>query len=248
MAEAPEKSAVELEQIGSEDELSQGLSIVSSLYYYNHWIYDQVRPFLGSDIVEVGAGVGSMTQFMLNARRLVCLEPFDNYLPILRKRFEMHGNVEVYSDPIEQVPNERLVEGSFDSAVCLNVLEHIAEDVSALAHMKRLVKPGGHVIVLVPAMKFLCGAKDKALGHVRRYSVRALKRTFRQAGLEPIHGRYMNFVGALAWWWTTCLWRRPRVSGGSAEGFNRMVPLISAAERIIPIPFGLSAIVVGRRP
>jgi len=229
-----------------DDAISRGLKMVSTLYFYNRWIFDSVRDHLGPAILEVGAGVGNITQFLLNAERVVCLEPFEPYRQYMTQRFAQHLNVRVHPHPIEDCPNEDVPAGAFDSVVCLNVLEHIEDEVNALRRMREALRPGGKAVVLTPAMPCLYGRMDRALGHVRRHKVRSLRRAFHQAGLEPVRGRYMNMVGALGWWWQGRIRRKATVSQAGAGAFNRMVPILSALERLIPVPFGQSVILVGQ--
>jgi SAM-dependent methyltransferase len=232
---------------GQDDSVSHSLAILSTVYHYNHWIFDSIREFLGSDVAEIGAGVGNITQFLLNSGRLTCLEPFAPYHDYLLQRFSKHLNVSVFSHPIEQVPNAQVPADSFDSVICLNVLEHIADDVGALKNMRSLLRPGGNVIVLVPALPWIFGEMDKAMGHLRRYTLGSLKKAFRDAGLTPTYGRYFNLLGVGGWWWNGRVRKRPTIPASATRAFNRMVPVLSAIERIIPPLIGQSVLVVGKR-
>lgn len=228
-----------------DDTVSASLAILSKLYHYNLWIFDMVRDHLGPTVAEVGAGIGNITQFLLNSERVTCLEPFKPYCDYLTRRFADHLNVEISPSRIEDCPNTEVRVGEFDSVICLNVLEHIADDVDALRRMKQLLRPGGRVIVLVPALGVLFGPMDRAMGHHRRYTMGSLKRAFHNAGLKPIWGRYMNLAGAIGWWWTGKVLKKSQISASKAEMFNRIVPILSAFERLIPIPVGQSVVVVG---
>ena len=230
-----------------DDAVSASLAILSTLYHYNLWIFDMVRDHLGPTIVEVGAGVGNITQFLLNAERVVCLEPFEPYREYLARRFAKHLNVEISPSRIEECPNARADAGDFDSVLCLNVLEHIADDVEALRRMRQLLRPDGRAIVLVPALGVLYGQMDRAMGHLRRYTLGSLKRAFHAAGLKPVWGRYMNLAGALGWWWAGRVMKKSQLSASKARMFNRLVPIFSAVERLVPVPVGQSVVVV-RRP
>lgn len=229
------------------DSVSHSLSILSTVYHYNHWVYDAIRLHVGRRIAEVGAGVGNITQFLLNADQIVCIEPHPPYCDYLRRRFSQHRNVSIVPCGIEQVPGPEVLPGQFDSVVCLNVLEHIDDDVSALRHMRDLLVPGGCVIIFVPAMQWLYGAMDKAMGHVRRYTRSTLGRAMRDAGLEPIHSRYMNLAGVLGWWWNGRVLKHEQIPESATRLFDRMVPFLSAAERLIPPLVGQSVLMVARK-
>lgn len=228
------------------DSVSHSLAILSTVYHYNHWIFDTIRDDLGRRIVEVGSGVGNITQFLLNAEQVVCLEPFRPYCDYLRRAFRQHLNVTVHPRAIEECPNRDVPAGRFDSVICLNVLEHIERDVEALERMAALLLPDGKVIVLVPALPVLYGEMDRAMGHVRRYTLDDLRGKFRRAGLRVERARYMNLIGAFGWFWQGRIRRRRRIPARATRTFDRMVPVVSAIERLIPVPVGQSAVIVGR--
>jgi SAM-dependent methyltransferase len=223
------------------------LAVLSTVYHYNHWIYDSVREFLGSEVVEIGAGVGNITQFLLRMKRVGCLEPYPEYLEYLRVRFAAHQNVSIHALRIEDCPNAEVPPNDFDSAICLNVLEHIPDDVDALRRIGQLIRPGGRVVVLVPAMPFLYGEMDRAMGHLRRYTLSSLRRAFQEAGLRPVRGWYMNLPGVLGWWWRGRVRRKTTIPESLTRRFDRLVPFISAVERLIRPLVGQSAIVVATR-
>lgn len=233
------------EQYG--DAISHSLAVLSTVYHYNHWIFDNIRDYLGSAVVEVGSGVGNISQFLLNVEKLVCVEPFAPYHGYLAERFSRHQNVSVVDVAIEQCPCREIPAGAFDSVVCLNVLEHIEDDVVALTNMRELLTGDGRVVILVPAIPWAFGAMDAAMGHFRRYTMKSLTARFRDAGLVVETAKYMNFPGLFGWWWHGRILRREKLPQTATRSFDRMVPYVSALERLIPVPAGQSLLVVGRR-
>ncbi len=238
---------VELKHLQADaDSVSHSLAILATVYHYNHWIYLSCRDFLGPTVAEIGSGVGNTTQFLLNSEEVACLEPYAPYRDYLTKRFAKHLNVSVHPFAIEDCPNSEVPEGKFDSVLCINVLEHIADDIGAIRRMKRMLRPGGNAIILVPAMPCIYGAMDKAMGHHRRYTISSLRRAFSDAGMHPYHARYMNMVGALGWWWRGRLLKKAHIPESATLMFDKLVPMISTLERIIPPFFGQSVIVVAK--
>ena len=231
-----------------DDSVAHSLALLSKVYHYNHWIFQSLRDYLGPRVLEVGAGVGNITQFVLNQDSVACLEPFEPYRRYLATRFQKHLNVTMHPYPIEEVPNDAVPAGSFDSVLCINVLEHIAQDVDALDRMRRLTVPGGSVIVFVPALPCIYGCMDKAMGHYRRYTLRSLRKAFLAAGLEPRGGKYMNMLGVPAWWFQGKIRKRAKLSAPATKAFDQLVPYLSAFERFLPTPFGQSVFLVGRNP
>jgi SAM-dependent methyltransferase len=81
---------------------------------------------------------------------------------------------------------------TFDLIVLADVLEHIDDDEKALAELRRILKPGGRLLISVPAFAMLWGAHDEAFGHFRRYSRRELVAKFERAGLEVEDSSYFE--------------------------------------------------------
>ncbi len=229
-----------------DDAISHSLAVLSTVYHYNHWIFDSIRDYLGKTVAEIGSGVGNISQFLLNTEKLVCIEPFGPYHAYLSQRFSRHLNVQVFATAIEQCPNADVPAGAFESVVCLNVLEHIEDDAGALAKMRDLLVVGGRVVVLVPAVPRVFGSMDIAMGHIRRYSRRSIVDLFKRSGLVVEKATYMNLPGLLGWWWHGRILKRVQLSPHSTRAFDRIVPFVSALERLIPRPLGQSLVVVGR--
>ena len=235
---------VDIRAVG-QDSVSHSLAVISTVYHYNLWVFDCLRDYIGPRVLEVGAGVGTITQFLLNQESVTCLEPFRTYYDYLSHRFREHGNVHVYPLAIQETPSESVPAGQFDSAICINVLEHIEDHVDALRRMRQLVRPGGRVIVFVPSLPIIYGDMDRAMGHYRRYTLRSLRRVFVEAGIRPRRGHYVNMVGALGWWWQGRFRKKATLSESATRFFDRLVPFLSAAERIMRPFFGQSVLLVG---
>jgi SAM-dependent methyltransferase len=230
-----------------DDSVTHSLAVLSRVYHYNHWIYNTVRPFLKGAILEVGAGVGNITQFLLNHPRIACLEPSEPYVEYLRNRFADHRNLSVHQAKIEELPNSELAAGSYNSVVCANVLEHIEADQFALNIMAQMVTADGVVALVVPAVSSIYGRLDKRMGHYRRYNRGQLKGMLDRAGLRVVRARYFNGVGALGWWIQGQLLGHERIPERQTRIFDKLVPLLSALERILPPPLGQSLAVIGRK-
>jgi hypothetical protein len=147
---------------------------------------------------------------------------------------------------------ERLAADPVDVALALNVLEHIEDDVHALANMGRLVRRGGKVIVFVPALETLYGSLDRLAGHFRRYDRALIEERLRAAGLAPRSVRFFNMIGALGWFVNACVIPQMRLDGAAVDGQVRLydryvVRIASAIERRLEPPFGQSLIAVAEK-
>jgi len=234
--------AIPREHIGIET-----LRRMSALDAYNRWIVDEIRPWIGRVVLEVGAGIGNMSPFFLDRERLIVTDRDERCLGELRKKFADSPNIRCEYYDLEN-SGAHLRQRGIDTIVCLNVLEHIEHDEHALAEFAAILEPGGRAIFQLPAHRLLYGTLDRNLDHFRRYGVREIKRKFRRAGLVPENIRRMNMPGAVGWFVTSRIFRKNILPEGSLGLFNRLTPLFVAFERIIPAPFGLSVIAVGRKP
>lgn len=166
---------------------------------YHDWILRLIRPHLHGDGVEVGCGYGQYTRALaLHVRRLLAVDCDPQCLEGLE---DCPTNVRTSrADLTTAAFSERVGPASFDVAICLNVLEHIPDDVAALRSLWQVLRPGGSLCLLVPAHQRLFGPMDVLAGHHRRYSRKRLCWRLGAAGFKVLQLRYFNPLGALGWW------------------------------------------------
>ena len=205
---------------------------------YNAWLLDRARPYLGAKVLEVGAGIGTFTERLAERRNVVALEPDPTLLPDLRRNAP---SATVVEGDAGDAPS-----GPFDSIVCFNVLEHIRDDRAALTTFRELLRPGGHLLLLVPSHPFLYGPIDQAFEHERRYAKGALRGLLESAGYRVAELRRVNPVGALGWLVAGRVLRRTEVPGGPLRAFDRLVPVLRLLDRT-DLPLGLSLWAVAQR-
>jgi SAM-dependent methyltransferase len=218
---------------------------MSSARNYNAWLLDRARPYLGRRVLDVGAGIGTFTaELVRTADAVVALEPDPEEAEVLRERFAGEDRVKVLQCTAAELPAE---ESPFDAAICFNVLEHVPDDVDALRAVSARLRPGGHLLLLVPAHPALYGATDRAVDHVRRYDRATLRRAVEASGFELLELRHVNPVGALGWAVSSRLLRRREIPTGPLALYDRLVPLLRALDRL-RLPVGLSLWAVTRTP
>ena len=188
------------------------------------WVYDVIAPFLGRSLLEVGSGIGVVSRYLVDrGDPLVLSDHHPAYLAHLRSRFGGRPNVTFQILDLDHPPYQ--VDGAVDTIVCLNVLEHIADDEAALAGLARLLPRGGRLILQVPYYPFLVGSLDKTYGHFRRYSRRGLAGKVAAAGLRIIKMRNFNPLAIPGWILSAKLLRTRRLDVRSARLFNALVPV-----------------------
>jgi ubiquinone/menaquinone biosynthesis C-methylase UbiE len=216
---------------------------------YSDHVFGLVRGFLGSRVLEVGSGIGTMTRRLVDVADVVVgIEPNQNCATQLREAMGQHPRFTLRACHFEECDAAELASHRFDSVVLINVLEHIADDVGALEAFERIVVPGGRVIVFVPALQAAYGPLDAELGHHRRYSKRTLRAAFTDAGLDLVQLRYTNPIGLAGWMFNARISKSTRHSVTQVRLFETLVaPWALPLERLLPPPIGLSLIAVGRR-
>jgi SAM-dependent methyltransferase len=212
---------------------------------YNRWLLARAMPYLGRRVLDVGAGLGTFTEQVADGRSIVALEPDPAFVPSLRSRFAGRTNVEVAAAQLEELAASS--PDAFDSIVCFNVLEHIADDAEALAGLIGLLRPGGVLLALVPAHPFAYGSIDAVLGHERRYGKRQLATLLEQAGFRIERLSHVNPVGIAGWFVAGRIARSRQIPAGPLRVFDRCIPLLAALDRL-HLPVGLSLWAVARRP
>jgi SAM-dependent methyltransferase len=195
-------------------------------------------------ILEAGCGSGGNLGLLQERGQVSAFEPFAEAFDSARDR---HPSSDVRLGRLpDDVP---FAEGTFDLVAALDVLEHVDDDVASLAALVRRAKPGGSIIVTVPAHQVLWGSHDRRLHHVRRYGRAELRRIARDAGAEIVFETAFNTVLAPIAIVYRLIENLSGVELGNQERLpagpiNRILGGLFALERSIvnrmPLPFGLS--------
>ncbi|MBD3782943.1 MAG: class I SAM-dependent methyltransferase [Micrococcales bacterium] len=220
------------------------LESLTSAVNYHAWLTDLVRPHLGDDPLEVGSGLGDYARTWLDGGvpRLTLSDRDPGRFAHLQAEFADDPRVTVTDVDVLDPPH-----ASYSSLVAVNVLEHIEDHVGALRSAHRLVRPGGTVVMFVPAFEFAMSRFDRAVGHHRRYTVRSLTAAYEEAGLRPESVRYVNAPGLFAWFVGMRLLRMTPTDGPTVRLWDRaVVPVARRVERRVRVPFGQSVLAVGR--
>jgi SAM-dependent methyltransferase len=217
---------------------------------YARWLAAKLKPHLGPRVLEIGAGLGTITRHLVDRELLVALEPERLYVERLKNRFAGLPNVEVvHGDAANDADLLPLRARDLDSVVLSNVLEHIPDDADALRRFAKVLRPGGAVVLIVPALQELFGEIDAAVGHHRRYDKRTLEKALAAGGFAIERLEWMNAVGIPGWWLNGRILRRREVPRLQLQVYDRLAPALARAEaRFGETPVGMSLFAVGRLP
>lgn len=202
---------------------------------FNRWMADTIRPYVRNRVLEIGAGMGNLTRQLARGRqRYVATDVEGEHLSRLENRLRHCVNVETRSCDLARSADFAPLSESMDTVICLNVLEHIEDDLGGLRNMYEALAPGGRAIVLVPCGQEIYGRLDVILGHHRRYSSSQLRDRFQQAGFEIERMVEFNRISRPGWYLTGKLLKRSRISRLQLKLFDRLVWLWQRIDRFLP--------------
>lgn len=229
----------------------------------SHWWYTGRRKILTSfvedicrrvtdrrpRILDVGCGTGANLLMLSKYGDAEGVDVSEDALAFCRER----GLENVKLGAAEQLPYD---DDTFDLVTALDVVEHLDDDLAGLREMRRVLRPGGRVLLFVPTFMFLWGLQDDVSNHRRRYRMPELGRVLEQAGFEVERTTYANitfFIPILA---MRKLMRLTRIKAESENNINvsalngvlgRMLGAESFVLRHMNIPFGVSGLCVARK-
>ena len=214
---------------------------------YNAWLGQRFREHLGRRVLEIGAGIGTITEKLEpGLELLIALEVDRFYVDRLKNKFRGRAHVRPYLSDVALADWESLQAERLDTIVLSNVLEHIPDDASAVRRFRQILPPGGRVVVLVPALPQLFGSIDEAVGHHRRYTPETLRAVIEDNGFELETLEWMNLVGLPGWFMNSRVMRRRSVPKLQLKVYDRLAPLFAKAESQVKLPVGMSLFAVAR--
>jgi len=123
-----------------------------------------------------------------------------------------------------------------DTVICLNVLEHVEDDLLGLRNIHSALRKDGRAIVLVPHGQEISGTLDTALGHYRRYSHEELKEKMQQAGFRVETILNFNRVSRPGWYVSGRILKRTTLGALQMKMFDQLVWLWRRIDRHLPWP------------
>jgi len=223
------------------------LEAIRNAAKFNRWMYDQVAPYLIGDILEIGSGIGNISDFFIQHNAKITLSDVrESYCKVLSTRFPIYTqanpvkHIDLVATDFESRYSDLLEK--FDAVFALNVIEHIEQDQLALKNLNLLLKPKGKVVILVPSHPKLYNRIDKNLHHFRRYDSQQLENKIITAGFSIDKTSGFNALGILAWWISGNLFQSTQIRNSQMHFYDRLVPLAKLIDKIFMKRIGLSII------
>jgi glycosyltransferase involved in cell wall biosynthesis/SAM-dependent methyltransferase len=202
---------------------------------FTKWMADVIKPYLGNRVLEIGAGIGNMTAHLVPRTVYWASDVNSEYLDQLEKMRSTRPYLHVsYTNAMDGTSFPEGV--SFDTVVCLNVVEHLSDDAGALRNIYNALDDGGRAIILVPNGPGLFGTLDGVLGHCRRYTIDSLTAAGQKAGFRLDRMLNFNRVGAPAWWLNGKILRRNTFGMAQIRVLNAMTPIFRRVDPSLPFP------------
>lgn len=228
------------------------LQVIAKADKLNRWMYDTIAPACKGNILEIGSGIGNISQFFLNAGSTITLSDLrNNYIQILRENFQKFPNLKgvINLDLVALDFNTRYAHlfGAYDAVYALNVVEHIENDTLAIANCRKLLKENGSLVILVPAYQYLYNRFDKELEHYKRYTSQQLNELFKKNNFRITDSKYFNMVGIVGWFFSGRILNKKTIPSGHIKLYNVLVPVFKLVDKLFLNKIGLSVITFGRK-
>ena len=213
------------------------LDALATAKRFNRWMAATIEPYIGKRVLEAGAGIGNLTRILCPRReRYIAADIDPEHLARLRARFQHRPHMEVRHCDVANPADFESLAGTVDSVVCLNVLEHVADEMASLRNIYTALEPGGRAILLVPHGQEIFGSLDTALGHCRRYSRDELQRKLEQTGFRVERILDFNRISRPAWYVNGRIMRRKTIGRIQLGIFDRLVWLWRRIDSLLPWP------------
>jgi len=228
------------------------LNVIAAADNFNEWMFNTIQPYCEGNILEVGSGLGNISDYFINNEDSIFLSDIrDSYCNVLREKFHHNPNVlgvqniDLVASNFDQVYTQHI--NQFDTVFALNVIEHIEDDYLAIANCKKLLKKGGTLIILVPAYQILYNQFDKELFHHKRYLKKEMIQLFQDNELAIKKSFYFNALGIAGWFVSGKLAKNKIIPSSQMGFYNKIIFLAKILDFIIFRKIGLSAIVIGKK-
>jgi glycosyltransferase involved in cell wall biosynthesis len=214
---------------------------------YVRWLTDTIRPHLGDNILEIGAGIGNISSRLMSRRfSYIATESDALYLHALQNRFLRTPNVFVRKLSPESDADFDAVPKPLDTVIYMNVLETVDNDTALLKRAYSVLGAQGKLILVVPATPAAFGTLDQTLGTKRRYSAKELTAKLASEGFQLDHLYQLNRAGLPAWFIYSRILKSRQISKVFLKVFDKTIWVWRLMDRLLPWP-GVTAVCVATR-
>ena len=233
-----------VDDIYHDDEYGSAILVqLESARKFNLWMGKSLRPYVGDRVLEIGAGIGNLSNQFIPRELYVVSDINPHYLHYLYSYSHGKPYMQVHHIDAGTPAHFEALQGQFDTVLMINVLEHVPDEQTALSNVRSALAPGGRVIILVPNHPSLYGTLDQVLGHRERYTATSLRIGLEKAGFRIDTFFDFNRCSVPGWWLNGKVLRKKTFSKVQLKFLNTAVPLFRQIDQFWPWE-GLSLIAV----
>lgn len=234
-----------IDDIYAEDQYGSNiLSDLQDARRFNKWMADTLRPYVGDRVLEIGAGIGTLTSQFIPRDQYLASDINPHYLHYLRSYAVGKPYLHVARIDAGRAEDFAGFTSAFDTVLMINVLEHVPDEQVALANVRNSLEPGGRAVILVPQHPKLYNSLDEALEHRERYTADGLRRSLETAGFRVERMLDFNRTSVPAWFVNGSLFKRRTFSRVQLKGLELMMPIVRRLDAVCPWR-GLSVVGIG---
>ncbi len=236
-----------VDDLYTDDEFGSNILVsLSGTPRFNRWMGEEIRPYVGTRVLEIGAGLGNISNVLIPREHYTATDINPHYLAYLNSLSEFRPYMDVATLDLDNPATFEGHEEKYDTVVCLNVLEHVPDEATALTNIRSALGEGGRAIILVPQGPWLYGTLDETLEHRCRYTRKTLTAALEAAGFEIERLFGFNKASMPGWWFNGKILRRRHFGRFQLKLVDWSVWLFKLLERILPWR-GVSLIAIVRR-
>ncbi len=222
-------------------------------------MYESVEPHLGHSILELGAGIGNMSQWLPKREQLILSELEERYLPEIGKKPGLCSDrVKIVRLNLDSPISSQLENIPIDTVVSFNVMEHVESDCESFRDQVELLRKSPHpgkkrIVTFAPAMPVAYGALDRRFKHFRRYRASDFRRIFFEIDRDiRVSTRYFNLLSLLPWIIKGRILNRDSINPEEVGLIEKVIPFWKPVDSLLlktlRIPLGQSVVCVAELP
>ena len=191
-----------------------------------------------------------ITNYKDSSKLVLAVDISEDYLDIVKKRYKNDPHVitkKINLEKLSSVAKKKIIQYNIDTIICINVLEHIQNDLEALKNMYDILSPQGKLLLFVPALPEIYGTIDKGFSHFRRYTKEDIKTKILSAGFKITSTQYFNFAGIIWWYIMGRLLKKNNIPKMTGNLLNIFVPILTKVESVFSPPIGQSLIAIAEK-
>lgn len=225
------------------------LELFEKAVHWKKYYGSKLKPYLKGRVLEVGAGIGGTTLSLCDGTQndWLCVEPdaaLAASIEQLINNKQLPACCQLHVGTLEDIPPTEL----FDAILYIDVIEHIEDDRAELARAYAHLKPGGAILIIVPAHQWLYSPFDAAIGHFRRYSRPMLRRALPPQG-RIVRLSYLDSVGLLASTANKLLLKQSQPNVKQIKFWDSfMVPISTFTDKLVLHNLGKSVLGIVQKP